>query len=358
MKICVYAICKNEEKFVKRWLESMSEADYICVLDTGSTDRTVELLSNNEKVSVCSKVISPWRFDVARNESMKLIPEDTSLCVCTDLDEVFEPGWRKKLEESYSENFNQYYYKYVWNFNDDGSEGVVFYANKIHKHGQFQWKHPVHEVLVPNEGVEVKTVTIKNMQLNHHADNSKPRTQYLPLLEMSVKENPSDDRNVHYLGREYYFYGYFEKAIKTLEKHLKLKSATWDDERSASLGYIAKSYESLGKISLAEKYFKLAIIEKPQDRTGYFNLGLFYYRRSKFLDAICVLESMQNIKERNLTYMSSPQAWGCEVFDILSICYFKIKNNSKALYNCAKAVALNPKDERLQKNLEFFYQLI
>ena len=41
MKICVYAISKNEEKFVKRWTESMKEADEIYVLDTGSTDKTV-----------------------------------------------------------------------------------------------------------------------------------------------------------------------------------------------------------------------------------------------------------------------------------------------------------------------------
>ena len=43
-KVCVYAICKNEEKFVKRWYESMKEADAIYVLDTGSTDNTVKLL--------------------------------------------------------------------------------------------------------------------------------------------------------------------------------------------------------------------------------------------------------------------------------------------------------------------------
>ena len=29
--ICVYAITKNEEKFVKRWYESMKEADEIYV---------------------------------------------------------------------------------------------------------------------------------------------------------------------------------------------------------------------------------------------------------------------------------------------------------------------------------------
>lgn len=44
MKICVYAICKNESKHIKRWYESMKEADDIYVLDTGSTDNSVELL--------------------------------------------------------------------------------------------------------------------------------------------------------------------------------------------------------------------------------------------------------------------------------------------------------------------------
>ena len=40
-KICVYAICKNEEKFVSRLVESMKEADKIFVLDTGSTGEIV-----------------------------------------------------------------------------------------------------------------------------------------------------------------------------------------------------------------------------------------------------------------------------------------------------------------------------
>ena len=41
MKIVVYAICKNESKFIKRWYESMKEADSIYVLDTGSTDEVL-----------------------------------------------------------------------------------------------------------------------------------------------------------------------------------------------------------------------------------------------------------------------------------------------------------------------------
>ena len=45
-KIYVYAISKNEEKFAKRWYESVKSADGIYVLDTGSTDNTVKILSD------------------------------------------------------------------------------------------------------------------------------------------------------------------------------------------------------------------------------------------------------------------------------------------------------------------------
>ena len=44
MKVAVYAIAKNEAKNVRDWYNSMCEADEICVLDTGSTDGTPELL--------------------------------------------------------------------------------------------------------------------------------------------------------------------------------------------------------------------------------------------------------------------------------------------------------------------------
>ena len=43
-KICVYAISKNEAQFVERWYNSMKEADYVVVLDTGSRDGTAEKL--------------------------------------------------------------------------------------------------------------------------------------------------------------------------------------------------------------------------------------------------------------------------------------------------------------------------
>ena len=111
MKICVYAICKNEEKFVDRWYNSMKEADEIYVLDTGSTDNTVEKLKE-KGINVEVKIISPWRFDVARNESLQMLPNDTDICVCTDLDEVFNKGWRKELEKIWKKDTTRCRYIY------------------------------------------------------------------------------------------------------------------------------------------------------------------------------------------------------------------------------------------------------
>jgi glycosyltransferase involved in cell wall biosynthesis len=86
-------------------MKSMWEADYICVLDTGSTDGTYEKLLELQskypgKVIVGQKTYKPWRFDVPRNDSMKLIPEDADIYFCTDLDEILESGWYDDIQSN------------------------------------------------------------------------------------------------------------------------------------------------------------------------------------------------------------------------------------------------------------------
>ncbi len=85
-KICVYAIAKDEEKNVEQWVANMQPADHIIVLDTGSTDRTVELLTSLG-IEVHQKHYDYFRFDEARNDSLDLIPDEYNIRVCTDLDE-------------------------------------------------------------------------------------------------------------------------------------------------------------------------------------------------------------------------------------------------------------------------------
>ena len=218
-KVIVYAISKNEEKFVSRWVESMKEADEIIVLDTGSSDNTVKKLQELG-VTVKEETIYPFRFDIARNKSLALVPQDTDICVCTDLDEVFEKGWRDNLESIWKKNITRLAYNYNWKLDKDNKPLVNFYIEKIHSRNNYTWTHPVHEVLTYiGDKKEVKEQT-DLITLNHYPDPTKSRSNYLPLLELSVKEDPEDDRNMHYLGREYMYHQKYNEAIDTLIRHL------------------------------------------------------------------------------------------------------------------------------------------
>lgn len=349
-KITVYAICKNEEKFVSSWVENMKEADEIVVLDTGSTDNTVEELKKLG-VKVEQKIFNPWRFDVARNESLKLISNDTDFCVCVDLDERFVNGWRKELEKHLSEDVARVSYRYTWNFNEDGTEGVVFFADKIHRNKMFVWEHPVHETLKQIKFNSTKNITISTLQLNHYADTKKSRASYLPLLELSVKEDPTSDRNLHYLGREYYFYKKYDKAIDCLTKHLNMQNSKWAEERSASCRIIANCYEKLKNGKQAVKYFKLAISECPYAREPYLEFAKYYFRKHKYLSAIVWLHSALNIKERKLNYITQPECWNAFPYDLLALCYYYSKDYNKAYYYGKIALQTSPNDKRLQDNL-------
>lgn len=347
-KICVYAISKNEEKFVKRWYESVKEADSIYVLDTGSTDKTVSILKDlGANVSV--KEIKPWRFDVARNESLKLVPEDCDICVCIDIDEVISKGWRKKLEEIWDDNTNHLRYIYNWSHDDNGKPLVSFYYEKIHARNGFKWIHPVHEVLEFSKELEVFKTT-DEIVVDHYPDSTKSRSNYLPLLELSVKENPDNDRNMHYLGREYMFHGKYNEAIDTLIKHLNLKSATWKDERCASMRFIARCYKYLKRYDEAKMWLDKAINEAPYLRDPYVERAMLEYELNNFEDVKkhCLLAL--EIKNHTKTYINEPFSWNYTIYDLLSISEFYLGNIESSLKWINKATEIEPNNERLINN--------
>jgi len=348
--VCVYAICKNEEKFVDRWMDSMSEADKAVVLDTGSTDGTAERLrSRGAEVTV--EAVSPWRFDAARNRSLELVPEEADICVCTDLDEVFRPGWRSALERSWRPGTGQAAYRYTWSFNPDGSEGVVFWPEKIHVRHGYRWVHPVHEVLRwVGEGRPGPTVRAEGVQLDHHPDSGKSRGQYLPLLELSVLEDPEDDRNVHYLGREYMFRGRWDDCIVTLKRHLTMPSAVWKDERAASMRYIARSYAEKGDFPQARDWYLRAIAEAPHLREPYMDLAMLLYGREAWDGVLYFTGCALEIKERPDTYICEAAPWGSLPHDLRCIAFHRTGRKKEALAEARAALELEPGNERLQKN--------
>lgn len=356
MKICVYAICKNEEKFVDRWMDSVSEADNIYVLDTGSTDKTVEKLRQRGAI-VKKEIITPWRFDVARNISLNMVPIDTDICVCLDLDEVIEKGWRRKIEEIWKEGTTRLRYNYNWSFDEYNNPLINFYIEKIHKRNCYKWTHPVHEVLTYLDENE-KFITTDEITVNHYPDNTKSRSSYLPLLELSIKEDPNDDRNMHYLGREYMYYGKWNKAIDTLIRHLNMPKATWKDERCASMRFISRCYINLNRYDEAKMWLDKAILEAPYLRDPFVERAILEYRLENYdgVKKYC-LEALK-LEKNTKTYINEPFSYDHTIYDLLSICYYHEKNYELSIKYIDKALEISPNEERIKENKKIIENII
>lgn len=142
VKIGVYAICSGEpNEFIDRWLTSMSKADYIWVLITKLNDPNYAYFKEKQKLDefkdklfVTEKEIKPWRFDVARNESMALVDKPCDALICTDIDEVliedFWDDYRKVVFEH--PNFERVYYQFAWKHDSESGEPTTIFGMTKH----------------------------------------------------------------------------------------------------------------------------------------------------------------------------------------------------------------------------------
>jgi glycosyltransferase involved in cell wall biosynthesis len=201
MKICVCTICKNESKHVKQWVDSMREADYLAVLDTGSTDDTVDLF-RKEGIEVNQTSYDRFRWDVARNDSMKFIPKDADVVTFVDLDETLEPGWRKIIEDNWIiGKHTQAKYKLS---QDNPESGLNSEVNTwmIENSPKWYWRYPIWEEIFRDDINEITPDRILDLRdkfvVHHFPDTSKPRDWYNPLIEERVKENPNQMSRYYY----------------------------------------------------------------------------------------------------------------------------------------------------------------
>jgi glycosyltransferase involved in cell wall biosynthesis len=341
IKVAVYTIALNEKKFVDSWYKSAKDADYLLIADTGSTDGTVER-AKELGINVAQIAVKPWRFDDARNASLALLPADIDFCIALDMDEVLVPGWREHLEKT-PPGTTRPRYKYVWSWNSDGSEGLVYGADKVHARRGYRWVHPVHEVLSPTDG-EVQNWI--GMEIHHFADRSKSRGQYLPLLKKAVDERPMDDRNAYYYARELFFYGQNDEAQKEFKRHLALPTATWRPERAASMRYLAKIEKHE-----AETWLLRACAEAPEFREPWVELATHYYGRRSWENCLSAARRALTIKEKPLVYINDATAWGSLPHDLASIGAWHVGQKDAAISHLRDALAISPNDERLQANL-------
>lgn len=349
MKVAVYSIALNESKFIKRWYESAREADYILIADTGSDDDTYEVAEELGIEVVGVKVI-PWRFDIARNTALSMLPEDADYCIALDMDEVLVGNWKEELQKAHNKGITRPRYKYTWSWKntEETVPSLQYGGDKIHSRSGYRWKHPVHEVLVSDRIEESQDWF--DFEIHHHPDSSKSRSQYLPLLELAVKEDPWDDRNAYYYARELFFNENYVEAYKNFKRYLSLPNAKWKAERSAAMRYMSKCVGGEEK----ENLLMLATREAPGRREPLVDLALFHFDKKNWKECLRYSKEATKISEKPLEYLCEDFAWSSVPYDLVAVSSYYLEYYDQAVLFGKKALKMSPHLERLKENLKLY----
>ncbi len=354
MKIAVYTIALNEEKFAARWADAAASADYRLVADTGSTDGTIGILEA-AGVTVHRICVRPWRFDHARNAALALLPADIDICLSVDMDEVLQPGWRAALLEAWKPGTTRLRCPLEIDIGADGIAKRHFISSRIHHRFGYSWKYPIHEIIAPAAGMAEQSVVTDKLRIRHLPDDEKSRGQYLPMLENAAAEAPDDDRLAHYYGRELMFHGRHEEAIRELRRHLSLPRATWKPERAASLRFIGRCLKSLGKPKEARAALLEACAEAPDLREPWHDLAKFAMDEKDWQGGVWAVTRTLAITEMSGEHTRDAKAWGYGPYDVGSICAYYTGQLELARAWLQKALELAPGDPRLLKNAEWIF---
>lgn len=216
MKTAAYTICKNEIKFVEKWLYYTKDFTYRVLLDTGSTDGTWEMLleaaKSDPNLILEQKIFNPWIFCDARNYNLNMVPDEVEWCLSPDMDEYFSINVLDEMKIVIEKNPE---------VNNIACDRLDIYSrvvrvgppntiptNKIHRRNEYTWAQPIYEHLWFKHHDTRKEIEIynKDIYLVHDQDFKKKERpeQYLKMLQDEYQRNPTNCWTLWYLLNHYF----------------------------------------------------------------------------------------------------------------------------------------------------------
>ena len=116
-----------------------------------------------------------------------------------------------------------------------------------------------------------------------------------------------------------------------LKRHLALPTATWADERCASMRLLAKDYFALEMAGEAERWIFRAVGEAPHLREPWLDLADLAYHQKDWHGVLWATGRALAITQRPRTYISEAASWGEHPWDLASLGYFYTGQYEKAL---------------------------
>lgn len=352
-KICVYTICRNESKFVEKWVENNKNADHIVALVHDCTDDTGEKLKALG-VDVGYGFYKEWRFDNGKNDSMHLahaLAPECNIFVFTSLDEYWEnQNWAEEVKKNWIPGkTKQCWYNFVQTHDDFGNDAGITYFNwMVSKDPKWHWEYPIHEAVVyGNKEIVTDNINLFNtVKLEHWPDRGKPR-DYLDLHKLRYEEY-KDDISCLYLIREHILHGLVQDAFDIATKFDHENTDLQPDENSYIWIMEGICCEYLNKTDRAIECYKKAWDLDNNLRTPLVRAGVVYAKCGAFYKAEELLQKALDETRRTYSWLEDPWDWRGKPFYWMSYINKKLGNNEKALGYALLTKQLDPEEEMIK----------
>lgn len=255
MKISLCIICKNEERRITRCIDSVKEVvDEIVVVDTGSTDCTLEIVG---KMGVKLYQI-PWKnnFSIAKNYAITQSTGDWIVFLDADEYFLFEHAAKiRKLIKEASKQKKEYILCEMINLDGDKILGT-FKTVRIFKRGpEVRYEGRIHEKLVKQGGGLEGIHFVDELKIFHDGytaevmQEKKKVDRNLEILLEEIEERPQDSDLYYYLMQTYNEKNDVEKVWEY--GHKAIKCDNWKID-----GAQVETYERLLNVcSMIDKDF-------------------------------------------------------------------------------------------------------
>lgn len=354
-EISLCMIVKNEEEVIERCLDSVRDiADEIIIVDTGSTDKTKEIVAKyTDKIYDFEWVDD---FSKARNFSFSKATKDYIMWLDAD-DVILEEDYQKlkKLKKDIDNSVDIYMMKYNYIVDENNIATLVQNRERLLKREKnYQWISPIHEVIVPMGNVVNVDITI-----THKKDKIQDVNRNIKIFEKMRKNNVEfDDRQEYCYAKELYYLKRFEEARIEYERFIKKYEDSYTERRSylySAILELADCYKNLSENDKElEMLLKILKYEIPGTECCC-KIGDIFLKKREYSTAIFWFEMA--LKNKNTVEEGGDSNTDYNEFIpyiSLCVCYYWLSDRKKAYEYNEKAGKIKPNDTTYLYNKTFF----
>lgn len=351
--ISLAMIVKNEEAVLVRCLNSVAAlVDEIIIVDTGSTDKTIELAHRfTENV-----YNFPWidDFAAARNYSFSKATKEYILWL--DADDVLLSEDRNKfieLRTGLSRDVDAVSMLYNLEVTNDGRVVSQLRRNRLVKRDRgFRWIGSIHEYLEVYGNVLASDIAITHAPLKHDADRN------LLIYEKRLQKGEVfTPRDLYYFANELYDHQLYSRAVEYYQYFLATGQG-WVEDNIGACGKLADCFYHLKDVENQLKYI-LKSFEYDVPRAEFCcRLGYYYLQIDKPQQAAFWYKLATQLERPESWGLMNNNCWTWLPHLQLCVCYSRLGKYQLAYEHNERAAEYIPDDARVIHNRSFLKQML